>query len=129
AELELPLVIPQRELDEAPERVEWAALSGKKICFYSLNEAALRRVTAVLARLSPEANIQSFHDLAGGSNALKTAARTADIFVVATGAATHAATIFIDSNRPSESTTLRPKGKGSSSLLDTLQRHLRRETA
>ncbi|HJQ12900.1 MAG TPA: protein DpdD [Gemmatimonadaceae bacterium] len=129
AELEISLVIPQQELLEPRETNEWAALSGKKICLYSLNEAALRRATSVITRLSPNASTQSFHDLAGGSNALKTAARTADIFVVATGSATHAATTFIDSNRPSSATTLRTRGKGSSSILDTLQRHLRQETS
>jgi hypothetical protein len=127
AELEISLVIPQQELDEAPEKDEWAALNGKKICLYSLNESALRRATSVIGRLSPDASTQSFHDLAGGSSALKTAARTADIFVIATASATHAATIFIDTNRPSKAITLRTKGKGSSSILDALQRHLRQE--
>lgn len=126
-ELELSVVIPQQELDEAPKSEEWAALNGKKICLYSLNEAALRRATTVISRLSPDANTQTFHDLAGGSSALKSAARTSDIFVIATGSATHAATIFIDSNRPSKAITLRTKGKGSSSLLDVLQRHLRQD--
>lgn len=128
AELELSLIIPQQDAEEAEERREWTALNGKRISLYSLNEAALRRAITVIARLSPQANTRPFHDLAGGSNALKTAARTADIFVIATGSATHAATIFIDSNRPSKAITLRAKGKGSSSLLDSLQQHIREST-
>jgi hypothetical protein len=123
-EFDLPLTIPQELLVERAEEDEWAELNGKTICLYSLNEAALRRATAVIARLSPAASTRTFHDIAGGSNALKTAARAADIFVIATGAATHAATIFIDSHRPAKATTLRTTGKGSSSLLETLQRHL-----
>jgi hypothetical protein len=125
AELDLPLVVPQEVRVDASAEDEWEELNGKQICLYSLQEAAVRRAADVIGRLSPESVIRTFHDLTGGSSALRTAARTADIFVVATAAATHAATMFIDANRPTKAITLRPNGKGSSSLLDALQRHLR----
>jgi hypothetical protein len=63
-------------------------------------------------------------DHVGGSPSLRTAAGTADVFVVATAAAKHAATIFIDANRPKSRTTLFARGQGSASLLDALRGHL-----
>jgi hypothetical protein len=104
---------------------EWAALSGKKVCFYSLQESALRRAALAIRELCPGARTDTFHDHVGGSPALRTASATADVFVLATGAAKHAATIFIEAHRPSRLTTLRARGKGSASLLDVLRLYLR----
>jgi hypothetical protein len=98
-----------------------AALSGRAIALYSLKESVLHRVTLVLESTVPESRITTFHDKAGGSKALRAAARNADIFVIATAAAAHAATGFIEAERPVGATILRPAGQGSASMLRALR--------
>ena len=48
---------------------------------------------------------------------LRQLSRTADIVVMATASAKHAATGFIEGNRPKNLPILRPSGKGSASML------------
>jgi hypothetical protein len=103
---------------------EWASLSGRRIAMYSLQESALRRAAQVVTELCPGVRVDGFHDHVGGSPALRKAASTADIFIVATAAAKHAATTFIESRRPKGSITLYSRGQGSSSLLQALRQHL-----
>jgi hypothetical protein len=112
--------------DEAPEQVKssWDALDGKRVAMYSLQESALRRAALVLGQLCPGARISTFHDHFGGSAALKAASAGADVFVLATAAAKHAATTFIEQHRPKSRTTLYARGHGSASLLGALRDHL-----
>lgn len=126
---ELELTVPgelDRSLEAAsPEAAEAggglaAALAAKRIALYSLNEPALERVARVLEELAPTARIARFSDKAGGSPALKQQAGTADIFVIATAAAKHAATGFIEANRKAK-TTLYAAGQGSASMLRALR--------
>ena len=125
-ELGVPSVVP-----EDPEPVTgqtqsyWDALDGKRVAMYSLQESALRRAASVVAELCPHARISTFQDHVGGSPALRTASATADVFVLATAAAKHAATTFIDANRPAGLTTLYARGQGSASLLEALRDFLR----
>lgn len=93
---------------------------------YSLRESALRRAEMVLRELCPGARIDVFHDLVGGSAALRTASASADLFVLATAAAKHAATLFIESNRPKSRATLYARGQGSASLLEAIREYLLR---
>ncbi len=62
-----------------------------------------------------------FKEHAGGLPAMREAARNADLFVIVTGAAKHAATTFIETNRPKELPTVYPKGQGSSSILTAIR--------
>ena len=55
---------------------------------------------------------------------LKKLARDADIFIVSTASAKHAATSFISANRPSPAVTLFHNTRGSQSMLALLERHL-----
>lgn len=122
-ELELEAIVP---LDDSVDSIaglnEWDALNGKRLAIYSLQESALRRAVAVLEQLCPTARIDVFDDHVGGSPSLQAASRYADIFVLAIGAAKHAATIFIESRRPKSAVTLYATGQGSSSILQALQR-------
>jgi hypothetical protein len=102
----------------------WRSLDGRRVAMYSLQESALRRAAAVVAELCPSVRVDGFHDHVGGSPALRNAANTADIFVIATGAAKHAATTFIESRRPKDSITLYARGQGSSSLVEALRGYL-----
>jgi len=105
-------------------QTEWDALNGRRVAMYSLQESALRRTATVIGELCPSARVDIFHDHVGGSSALRAAASTADVFVIATAAAKHAATIYIEEHRPRTSTTLYARGQGSSSLLGALHEHL-----
>jgi hypothetical protein len=126
SEVGVPIVAPPAVEGEAEagRASIWSRLDGKRVALYSLRESALRRVETVLRELCPGAHVQTFMDHVGGSPSLRTAAGTADVFVVATAAAKHAATIFIDANRPKSRTTLFARGQGSASLLDALRGHL-----
>lgn len=103
---------------------KWRSLNGRRIALYSLQESALRRAAEVVTELCPGLRVDGFHDHVGGSPALRNAAMTADIFVLATGAAKHAATTFIESRRPKDSVTLYARGQGSSSLVEALREYL-----
>jgi hypothetical protein len=115
---------PQEQEGAAPTDSVWSALEGKRIAMYSLREAALRRVESVVRELCPAARIETFHDAVGGSPALRAASATADVFVLATAAAKHAATMFIEANRPKARVTIYARGQGSASLLDAIREYL-----
>jgi hypothetical protein len=125
-ELELPDAVPGRPTTQEPGVIpsEWAALHGKRVALYSLQESALRRTALVIRTMCPGVRVDTFHDHVGGSAALRTAAMTADIFVVATAAAKHAATIYIEANRPPSHVTVFARGQGSTSLLRALREEL-----
>jgi hypothetical protein len=103
---------------------EWRALDGKRIALYSLRESALRRTEAILRGMCSSVQVQIFNDLVGGSPALRTAAVTADIFVLTTAAAKHAATLYIESNRPKSRVTLYARGQGSASALAAIREYV-----
>lgn len=116
-------------LDQGLEHVtgtgvaEWAPLSGKRIALYSLQEGALRRAADVVTQLCPGVRVDVFHDHVGGSPALRKASISAEVFVIATGAAKHAATTFIEAHRPKSASTLYARGQGSTSLVHTLREY------
>ena len=113
-----------KEISGSQAASEWAQLEGKRIAMYSLQESALRRAALVIGELCPAIRIDIFSDHVGGSAALKKASTSADIFIIATGAAKHAATTFIEDHRPKDLKPLYARGQGSASLLSTLQEHL-----
>ncbi len=121
-ELEMPRAIGDlsKEVSESQRSSEWARLDGKRIAMYSLQESALRRAARVIGELSPGVRVDTFTDHVGGSAALRKASTTADVFIIATGAAKHAATTFIEDNRPKNLGTVYARGQGSTSLLDAL---------
>ena len=98
-----------------------ADLVGRSfVAIYSITERLTRTTGEHLAGLCPDARIKVFHDKAGGSPALVSAARTADIFVIFTQQATHAATGTIDQHRPADKVTLRPKRIGRQAVQEEL---------
>jgi hypothetical protein len=103
---------------------DWAPLNGKRVALYSLQESALRRAVEVVTELCPGVRVDIFHDHVGGSPALRKASAAADVFVIATGAAKHAATTFIEARRPKGAITLYARGQGSTSLVHALHEHL-----
>jgi len=96
-------------------------LRGQVVALYSLNEGALARVKTMLEGSVSGVRVLTFNDKVGGRPVLREAARTADVFVIVTGAAKHAATEFIEANRGADLLTLRTHGKGSSSMIRVLE--------
>ena len=114
---------PEPVQDKPQQQSEWNTLDGKKVALYSLQESALRRAALVMRELCPRVRVNTFHDHVGGSPALRSASATADVFVIATAAAKHSATAFIESHRPSGACTLYARGQGSASLVAALREH------
>jgi hypothetical protein len=125
-ELGIANAIPAEETETVPEELHsyWTALDGKRIAMYSLQESALRRAASVIGELCPRARVSTFNDHVGGSAPLRAAATNADIFVVATAAAKHAATTFIEEYRPKSRTTLYARSQGSASLLAAIREYI-----
>jgi hypothetical protein len=95
-------------------------LAGKSIALYSLTESAITRAKTILESEYPHCSVSVNSDH-GGTDRLKAMAENADIFVMVTWSATHAATQFIESHRGSRQ-ILRPKGRGSSSILAEIRK-------
>ena len=115
-----------KEISGSRTASEWTQLEGKRIAMYSLQESALQRAALVIGELCPGIRIDTFSDHVGGSAALKKASTSADVFIIATGAAKHAATTFIEDHRPKGLKPLYARGQGSASLLFALQEYLTR---
>ncbi|PRP96530.1 hypothetical protein ENSA5_36060 [Enhygromyxa salina] len=119
---ELELSIPEqfRPASDPINPEPLSALRGKHVALYSLKQTVLHRISSLLRAAVKEIRVSTFDDHVGGSVALRAAARSADVFVIATAAAKHAATNFIESERGDHGVTLKPAGQGSSSMLRTL---------
>lgn len=92
------------------------ALDGKTVAIYSLTESAAQRAQEHLARHFRNVRVELAHDHVA-SDRLLSLARTADLFVVATRSAKHAATNYIQANRPTSLPIIFPAGKGSASII------------
>ena len=121
SELELPPELIARVDAQRPSIDPLTYLKGKVVALYSLDEGALQRVADWLSQHG--AITKTFAVKHGGNESLREAARTADIFVVATAAAQHSATNFINDNRGDDRDTLFPDGKGSSSMQRKIAEH------
>lgn len=93
-------------------------LDGKTVALYSLTETAIARAGQVLKRLVPTVDVRtnSEHD---GSTQLAHLSANADLFVVVTAAAKHAATTFIAHHRGGRSVVW-VNSRGSSAILRQL---------
>ncbi len=112
-ELEIPFEwhLPERLQEEDP----LAGLPPLSLLLYSLDEAVLQRTEAKLRTLVPELKIALSHDKVG-SDSLRHKSRNADLVVLATRCAKHAATGFITESAKKAHMTY-ADGSGSASLL------------
>ena len=78
-----------------------------------------KRVRSFLEERYEQIEVRLNHDKVG-SDALRVLAKQADIFIMATASAKHAATHFIEQHRPKETLLVRPAGKGSASMIRAL---------
>ncbi len=95
------------------------AFAGRKVAIYTLTDAAAARAAALLTRNFDDVTVEVSNDHVA-SDRLRALAREADIFVVATRSAKHAATTFIEAQRPPGRPILYAAGKGSASLIRAL---------
>ena len=108
------------QLGTSPDLTDvFSTLEGQSISIYSLNDAVNRRVRQILESFDKDIKVELSNDKVGNPR-LRDLARNADVFVVVTGCAAHAATGFIEQHRDNLP-TLRPTGKGSSSILKALE--------
>ena len=113
-----PRPAPEPEAEaEAEDPLD--ALAGAYIAIYTLTESAGARAADVLARSVPDLRVETSAALAGEER-LAAMARNADVFVMVTRSAQHAATDFIEARRGA-GVLLRPLGKGSASILRALR--------
>lgn len=86
------------------------------VLLYSLDQGALARTADALSRIAARLKIHQSHDYVG-SPQLKNRTRNADVVVLATRCAKHAATGFIRANAKRDTVIVEADGSGSASLL------------
>jgi hypothetical protein len=100
-----------------------AAAGGLSVAAYTLTERAARQFQQALEARAPGVRVSLCHDTVASSR-LKQLARQADLFVMTTSSAKHAATICIEANRPNDRPLLRPVGRGAASMLRAVREYL-----
>lgn len=119
--LELPWQTEQG--DELSESEAWHS-ANVSVLLYSLDEKVLGRVTEQLRSIAPNARVTASSDHVG-SPRLRQWVQSADLVVLITRCAKHAATGFISAHTSSEKIAY-VDGSGSASLLRTTLAELRR---
>ena len=94
-------------------------LAGKSIAVYSLTERIARRFGQLAEHAFDEIKIHYVHDKTL-TDRMKSLAQSADIFIINTWDAKHAATIGIKATRRSNQLTVEPISKSSGALLNAL---------
>jgi hypothetical protein len=113
-ELRVPLNWPTR--DPASPDESMPEIPATQILLYSLDERVLERTKSLIADIVPNADVRLSHDKVG-SPALKQRVRGADVIVMATRCAKHAATGFIRQYATGAALVAEADGSGSASLL------------
>ena len=93
------------------------------ILLYSLNESALRRTSLALAKTMPDTKVV-LSSAKVGCPQLREQVRGADMVVITTMCATHAATGFITESMAATARLVYPDGPGSGSLLRAIETEL-----
>ena len=97
------------------------ALIDKSVAIYTLTESVGTRAASILQDLVSGIQVTTSTAYVG-DDSLAAMARNADVFVMVTRSAKHAATDFIEAQR-GEAPILRPIGKGVGSILRTLREY------
>ena len=114
-ELGLALSWPDAAAD-APGQIDRSELPSLNVLLYSLDEGAMARAASALRRHGSRLKVHQSHDYVG-SPQLKVRTRNADVVVLATRCAKHAATGFIRANTKRGAIVVEADGSGSASLL------------
>lgn len=113
-ELQTSLDWPVRDGGSSDESL--LDIPATHVLLYSLDERVLERTKSLLGEIAPNADVRLSHDKVG-SPSLKQWARGADVIVMATRCAKHAATGFIRQHATGTSLVTEADGSGSASLL------------
>lgn len=113
-----PEAAPLNAIDTALRQ----ALAGKLVGIYTLTESSARQAEGILRESIPGVKVTLAHDK-DGSTPLRALAENADVFVMVTGSAKHAATDFIRTWRAKNRPLLYARGKGASSILRALEEY------
>ena len=95
-------------------------VAPRRLLLYSLDKAVLARVSQSIRDVVPDADVQTSSDKVGNPR-LRDLVRNADVVVIATRCATHAATGFINDHVPPSATVVYPDGAGSASMLRAVE--------
>jgi hypothetical protein len=125
AELQVGLEWPAR--DDTSQESSLPQFPAVKVLLYSLDERVLERTKSILNEMAPNADIRLSHDKVG-SVSLKQYAHGAEVIVMATRCAKHAATGFIRQHAPGTSVIAEADGSGSASLLRAVVAAIRMRT-
>lgn len=99
-------------------------LKDKSVLIYTLTESAALRVKNILEAACQGVKVHLSHDK-GGNDQLRQWVRNSDVVVMVTASAKHAATGFIEANRPSHlSKIMMVNSKGSASMLRKIRQYL-----
>lgn len=112
---------PREEVGASGEFRLAERLGGMTVAIYTLVERAAEQARQALAALTPTTRVELCVDHVA-SPRLTALARNADLFVMVTWAAKHAATDAIRRERPNDKPLIMPTGKGASSLLEAIDR-------
>jgi hypothetical protein len=113
--------------NEASEDNSSPDIPATQILLYSLDERVLERTKTLLGEIAPNADVRVSHERVG-SLSLKQQARGAEVIVMATRCAKHAATGFIRQHASETSLVAEADGSGSASLLRAAIAALRART-
>ncbi|WP_157767502.1 protein DpdD [Actinosynnema pretiosum] len=112
---ELDIRLEWADADEQDKGISLTDVPASNVLLYSLDEAVLRRVAEQFAKSAPQLKVVVSHD-AVGNDSLRQKARNADVVVLATRCAKHAATGFITANA-NKARISYADGSGSASLF------------
>jgi hypothetical protein len=101
------------------------ALSGRTIAVYTLTERSAEQFRRVVEARATGVTVTLLHDR-DASKRLQQHARQADLFVLVTASAKHAATDCVRVSRPPEKPLLIPTGKGTASMLAVVRTYVER---
>lgn len=115
---------PFPEKEDPEVQLEWSVLRDKKMLMYSLQIRMMQRVGETLQKREPSLKI-TYTEEKSGSPTLRSQVRNADIVVVHTWHAKHAAGNFIEDHLPPHAAYLRPEGSGSESIMRAIEYYCR----
>lgn len=121
---ELELSIDWPEPTDEEREFTLSEVRSLSVLLYSLDQAVLARVSDQLTKQAKNLKISTSYDKVG-SNSLKQKSRNADVIVLATRCAKHAATGFITENKNPLTRMEYADGSGSASLLRAAVRGIR----
>ncbi|MFO0822554.1 MAG: protein DpdD [Gemmataceae bacterium] len=132
AELDIPAVAdllappPEPGVPSPVDEVELLRkkLGKRSVVLLTLQDRIAAGFRSLMREHYPDARIDVVQEYAGGKR-LRDVAAGADVFIVNTFDAKHAATTYIPQHRPAGAPTLYPKGKNAARQIDALEDWLR----